>query len=79
MTNAANVPNVEMAGTSEKLVRTKAHAVVNDVTDIALTDLLQLHWNRVSSDPLTLLACARDCFQASQKTKMLSAPMPRMM
>ena len=79
MTNATNVPNVETAGTSEKLVRTKAHAVVNDVTDIALTDLLQLHWNRVSRDPLTILGCARDCFHVSQKTKMLSVPMPRMM
>ena len=73
------MPKVEMTGTSARLVRTKAQPVVKEVTDIAFIDRDQLQWNRISSDPLMLRGCARDCFQASLNTKMLSAPMPKMM
>jgi len=53
-TMAAKVPKVEMTGTSARLVKTKAQPVVNEVTDIAFMARDQLHWNRISSDPLTL-------------------------
>ena len=77
-TTAAKVPNVEIWGTSDVAVSTKALAVVKDVTVIAFIARDQLHCNRASIDQL-ILGCARDCFQASQNTKTSSAPMPRMM
>lgn len=68
----------DIPGTSARLVRTNAQPVVKEVTDIAFIARDQLHWNRISSDPLTPRGWARDCFQASLKTKMLSAPIPKM-
>ena len=78
ITTAAKVPKVDICGMSERLVRIKALPVVKDVTDIAFIARDQLHWNRASIDRLAF-GWARDCFQASQKTKMSSAPIPKTM
>mmetsp|Transcript_4382 Transcript_4382/g.10487 ORF Transcript_4382/g.10487 Transcript_4382/m.10487 type:complete len:209 (-) Transcript_4382:868-1494(-) len=78
-TMAAKVPKVAIEGTSMIPVRHRAPIVVVVVTSIAAKARAHVHWRRERREPEMPLRCARDCFQASMKTKTSSAPMPRMM